>query len=144
MKKALLLLTFLMITVSGSSAFAFLKASGQQIVDANGTPILLRGYGLGGWLVPEGYMLQTPGYGSPTDIYNKIVDVIGEANAATFYAAYRENYVNRKDIEQIADWGFNSIRMPFHYNLFYDIDSDTFLESGFVLLQRVQLLLVSR
>lgn len=134
MKKTLLLLTFLMITVSGSSAFAFLKASGQQIVDANGTSILLRGYGLGGWLVPEGYMLQTPGYGSPTDIYNKIVDVIGEANAATFYAAYRENYVNRKDIEQIAEWGFNSIRMPFHYNLFYDIDSDTFLESGFVLL----------
>ena len=27
--------------------------------------------GLGGWLVPEGYMLHTPGFGSPTSIRNQ-------------------------------------------------------------------------
>ena len=29
-----------------------------EVVDGNGEPILLRGFGLGGWLVPEGYMLH--------------------------------------------------------------------------------------
>ncbi|MCI0694576.1 hypothetical protein L0337_21530 [candidate division KSB1 bacterium] len=41
----------------------FLRAEGKDIVDANGKPVLLRGIGLGGWLVPEGYMLHIPGRG---------------------------------------------------------------------------------
>ena len=34
----------------------FLQTNGQNIVDENGSTILLRGFGLGGWLVQEGYM----------------------------------------------------------------------------------------
>ena len=32
----------------------FLHNLNGEVVDGNGQPILLRGFGLGGWLVPEG------------------------------------------------------------------------------------------
>ena len=38
------------------SAIDFLKTSGDTIVDENNKKILLKGFGLGGWVVLEGYM----------------------------------------------------------------------------------------
>jgi len=34
----------------------YLKADGTKIKASSGENILLRGFGLGGWLLPEGYM----------------------------------------------------------------------------------------
>ena len=96
----------------------FLHVENGQIVEGNGEPILLQGLGLGGWLVPEGYMLNIPGYGSPTEIENKIEALLGTDLAAEFWDLYHENYVAEADIDQIAEWGFNSIRIPFHYKQF--------------------------
>ena len=39
-----------------SKAKGFLKANGSKLVNCDGQEILLRGVGLGGWLLPEGYM----------------------------------------------------------------------------------------
>ena len=103
---------------SEARADGFVHAEGQNIVDADGNIVLKRGMGLGGWLVPEGYMLHTPGRGSPTSIRAQIVDVIGETGADEFYAAYHDNYVTREDIAELAEWGFDHVRMPFHYNMF--------------------------
>lgn len=100
-----------------SNLTAFVHADGQNMVDANGDLALMRGMGLGGWLVPEGYMLHTVSH-SPTTIRNDIIDVVGEAGAAEFYTAYHENYVTREDIHELAEWGFDHVRMPFHYNMF--------------------------
>src|SRR5512141_1689041 len=45
------------------------RAVGNKIFAPSGQEILLRGIGLGGWLVPEGYMLQTSAFAnSPTEI----------------------------------------------------------------------------
>lgn len=126
---SLLLIFFLIIR-----SHAFLHTSGQQIVDSNGTPVLLRGYGLGGWLVPEGYMLHTPGYGSPSYIDSLVRNVVGDQNAVIFWNQYRANYVRRVDIQQMAQWGLNSIRLPFHYKNFYDPVHQVFREEGFALL----------
>jgi len=128
-----MLIVFLVLLLSGAS-HAFLKTQGQQIVNANGVPVMLRGYGLGGWLVPEGYMLKIPGFGSPTSIRTMIENLIGPQNTELFYAQYEANYVKAADIQQIAQWGFNSIRLPFHYKVFYDTGSGTFREEGFALL----------
>ena len=47
----------------------FLRTNGRTIVDETGNPILLRGFGLGGWLVQEGYMWNIHGFfGSPSNI----------------------------------------------------------------------------
>jgi len=118
------------------SSQGFLKVSGKKIVKGNGAEILLRGIGLGGWLVPEGYMLQTSGFAnSPSEIRKKILDLIGEANANQFWELYRANYVNKKDIDRIAQWGFNSIRLPMHYDLLTPRNQPgVYLEAGFAII----------
>lgn len=117
-------------------AQGFLTTSGTKIVKATGEEIILRGIGLGGWLVPEGYMLQTSSFAnSPTEIRNKIVDLVGQQYADNFYQLYRQNYVNRKDIDAIAQWGFNSIRLPMHYDLLTPKGQlGVYLETGFALI----------
>ena len=102
----------------------FLHVENGQIVEGNGEPILLQGLGLGGWLVPEGYMLNIPGFGSPTEIENKIEALLGEDLANEFWDRYHDNYVAQADIDQIAEWGFNSIRIPFHYKQFSETPGD--------------------
>jgi hypothetical protein len=103
---------------SFASSQGFLRVSGTNIVNEDGQEVILRGIGLGGWLVPEGYMLHTSGFAnSPTEIRNKISALIGPANTDSFFTLYRKNYVARKDIDQLAQWGFNSVRLPMHYNL---------------------------
>ena len=38
-----------------------LSTSGSQIIDDNNQEILLRGIGLGGWMLQEGYMMNSVG-----------------------------------------------------------------------------------
>ena len=42
----------------------FLNTSGKSIVNQNGDTIILRGMGLGGWMVQEGYMMAPGGFSS--------------------------------------------------------------------------------
>jgi endoglucanase len=127
-----LIFTFLALLFFQQSAYPFLKAKGREIVGENDNPVFLRGVGLGGWLVPEGYMLHIPGYGSPTVIRQMITDLIGEQDAKEFYKRYEANYVNERDIAQIAALGYNSIRLPFNYRMLSPEDQPgVFLEEGF-------------
>ena len=95
--------------------------------------ILTKGGGLGGWLVQEGYMLQTSSFANAQwEIRAKIADLVGESNTELFYEKYRNNYVRKVDVDSIKSWGFNSIRLPFHYDLFAaNTTPPTFLNKGF-------------
>ena len=123
------LIKIVLILSSLSFSQGFLHTEGKEIVKGNGEPILLRGFGLGGWLVPEGYMLINrawiEGFESPTQIENHILDLIGEEKSKDFWEDYRKNFVSRADIDQIAEWGFNHIRLPFHYKQFHTEDGST-------------------
>ncbi|MGO4772471.1 cellulase family glycosylhydrolase [Flavobacterium sp. W22_SRS_FK3] len=97
----------------------FLHREGQKLVDSKGKNVVLRGLGLGGWMVQEGYMLQTQPFASPQYmIKQKIQDLIGRENTTAFYKAYKANGITKQDIDSLAAWGFNSIRLPMHYNLY--------------------------
>jgi len=114
-------LQYLIVLLAGFAAFGqgYLHQSGQNIVDGNGNNVLLRGMGLGGWMVQEGYMLQTDAFaGTQWQIRDKIKGLIGEANTETFYQAYRDNGITKRDIDSLKAWGFNSVRLPMHYNLY--------------------------
>lgn len=119
----------------------FLKADGKYIVDGNDEEIILRGMGLGGWMLQEGYMLQTNSFANPQhEIRAAIEGVIGEENTDEFYAAWLENHCTKTDIDSLASWGFNSVRLPMHYNLFtLPIEDEpvagqnTWLEKGFAM-----------
>ncbi len=104
---------------SNVNAQGFLRTEGKAIVDENGNNVLLRGMGLGGWMVQEGYMLQTAGFASPQhQIRERIEDLIGAESTQEFYDAWLENHVQKIDIDSLKSWGFNSVRLPMHYNLY--------------------------
>ena len=93
-----------------------------MFVDSSGDTVQLRGFGLGGWLVQEGYMWNTSGfYGSTSVIEQQIIELVGDSSANAFYQNYYSAYVTEEDIAQLADWGFNSLRLPFHYKFFQQI-----------------------
>ncbi|MCO6493413.1 MAG: carbohydrate-binding protein [Phaeodactylibacter sp.] len=97
----------------------FLKTSGKAIVNGNGETVILRGMGLGGWMLQEGYMLQTADFANAQhQIRARIEELIGPADTELFYEAWRANHVRKIDIDSLKAWGFNSVRLPMHYNLF--------------------------
>lgn len=114
-------------------AVGFLKAKGKVIVDGTGQEFYLKGIGLGGWLLQEGYMLHTsPFANAQWQIRQKIADLIGEANTEIFYETYRRNFIRKVDIDSIKACGFNSIRLPFHWNLFAtNTNPPQFINKGF-------------
>ena len=90
----------------------FLTCRSAQVYDGK-TPVLLRGFGLGGWLLPEGYMWQMEGeYDRPRRMEKLIESLCGAEYAHTFWQNYEERYITREDIEWIASLGFNSVRLP--------------------------------
>ena len=112
----LCLLLFVGVTLS---AQGFLKTSGQEIVNENGDPYILKGMGLGGWMLQEGYMLQTAGFANAQhQIREEIEALVGPAATEEFYEMWRANHVREIDIERMHQAGFNSVRLPMHYNLF--------------------------
>jgi len=135
----ILIILFLFSCASIVNGQSFLHTSGNKIVDGNEQEIILEGIGLGGWLLMEGYMLHTSGFANAQwEIKEKIENLIGESNSDLFYQAYHENYVRKADIDEIAEWGFNSIRLPFHYNILTPPDSPgVYIEKGFEILDSV-------
>lgn len=130
----------LCLLVKPAASQGFLKADGQKIVNRKGENILLRGIGLGGWMVQEGYMLHLQKEGQQYRIRERITDLIGEEETRAFYSAWLSNHTTRSDIDSLHAWGFNSVRLPMHYNLFtLPIEKEpvrgqnTWLSTGFAL-----------
>jgi len=112
-----ILLLFFFSTISVSQN---LKTDGKKIVDGNGNEVLLKGYAPGGWLLIEGYMMhETDGsVGAQHEIKEKLTDLMGAEKTEEFFKKWRENHFTKRDVDSLAAWGFNSIRVPLHYNLF--------------------------
>jgi endoglucanase len=121
MNKRLLLtiFTFLIVLPYYSQGQGFLKAEGKAIVNGNGDTVILRGMGLGGWMIQEGYMLKTASFANAQHkIRDSIEALIGPADTDLFYEAWLANHVRKIDIDSLKSWGFDHIRLPMHYNLF--------------------------
>lgn len=117
MKRIVLLL--LVLSFNYLCAQSFLKTDGQRIVNEKGENVLLKGLGLGGWMLQEGYMLKTADFAGPQyKIEQKITELIGEKGKEEFYDAYLKNGITKADIDSLAAWGFNSVRLPMHYKLY--------------------------
>ncbi|UOU97134.1 cellulase family glycosylhydrolase [Chryseobacterium daecheongense] len=136
MKRAILL-SALLLSQFGTSQL--LTTNGQKIINDKGENIQLRGLGLGGWMLQEGYMLKTADFAGPQyKIKEKIAELVSEDGMNDFYKAYLKNGITKQDIDFLAKAGFNSIRLPMHYNLYtLPIEKEpvkgqnTWLEEGF-------------
>ncbi len=126
----------LLLALSAHAQDGYFHTQGARLVGPDGQPAVLRGMGLGGWLMPEGYMLRVPGHGSPTTIREQAVDVAGEEGADRYFALYRDNYVRQQDVQKLADWGYDHVRLPFHYDVLWDDQAGAFDEDGFALVDR--------
>ena len=82
----------------------FLKTSGRNIINQNGDTIVLRGIGLGGWMVQEGYMMAPGGFSSTQyQIRDKLTELIGPQETDIFYDNWLSNHVRKIDIDSIID-----------------------------------------
>ncbi|WP_214228408.1 cellulase family glycosylhydrolase [Pedobacter sp. B4-66] len=126
------------VNIHYSNAQGFLRADGKKIVNENKENILLRGVGLGGWMLQEGYMLGINNEGQQHKIKQRITDLVGEQGTKVFYNNWLSNHTRKADIDSMKVWGFNSVRLPMHYNLYtLSIEEEpvkgqnTWLEKGF-------------
>ena len=96
-----------------------LSTLGPYLKDDNSNNVILRGINLGGWMLQEPYLFQFTGAAdSQHEFKEKLVEFIGQENTDNFYNAWYENFITQGDVDSLASHGYNSIRLPMHYNLF--------------------------
>lgn len=114
----------------------FLDVKGQKIVNGDGEEILLTGWGLGNWLLCEGYMWLSKGsenFDRPRRIEAVIEEFAGKEFAEAFWEKFRSTYITEEDIRYLAELGYNSVRIPLNSRLFLSEEAEEiqFLEEGF-------------
>jgi endoglucanase len=115
----------------------FVHASDARLVDGSGRPLLLRGVGLGNWMLPEGYMWRFgPGAESPREIEALVERLLGAAAAERFWAGFRDAFVTEADIERIAASGFDHVRLPINSRVIQDDDGEP-IEAGYAMIDRL-------
>ena len=140
-KKRPFLILVLIILSCNIYAQGFLHADGKTIREGNGRKIILRGMGLGGWMLQEPYMLQLHGAAqNQGEFKSKLEKLAGKENTQRFYDAWLTNFTTKADIDSMAAWGFNSVRLPMHFDLYTppvdqekDSTKNTWLKKGFEL-----------
>ncbi|MGE5448068.1 MAG: cellulase family glycosylhydrolase, partial [Bacteroidales bacterium] len=134
-------ITFLALLLTQMVSAQYLHQQGRYIVDGDGKEFIIRSMGLGGWMLQEGYMMESTKFGNTQhELKAKIEQVAGKEGLDAFYNAWLTNYCQKQDLDSMAAWGFNAVRLPMHYNLFTlpieqepVVGQDTWLPKGFEL-----------
>lgn len=114
----------------------FVHADGTRLVDDHG-PLLLRGVGLGNWLLPEGYMWRFgDALASPRQIEARIDELVGADAAAAFWTRFQTEFVTERDVAMIAAQGFDHVRLPMNARVL-QTDEGELLERGLALVDRL-------
>jgi len=124
-----LLLVLFLIGSPECSRAGYVHASGTSLLDASGQPFLPRGVNLGSWLWPELWMMGGPNLSAYTGVDDfatlnaAVLDAVGgDTNLqAQALGSMRSNFVTSADVLLLHSNGFNCVRVPFHYQLFFQI-----------------------
>ncbi|MCU1441004.1 MAG: glycoside hydrolase family 5 [Rhodoglobus sp.] len=115
----------------------FVRAKDARLVDGAGREVLLRGVGLGNWMLPEGYMWRFgPGAESPREIERLTERLLGVEAAEVFWAGFRESFITEADIERIAASGFDHVRLPINARMIQHDDGEP-IEAGYAMIDRL-------
>ena len=107
----------------------FLKRQKASILDGKGRPVHLKGVNFGGWLMMEAYFVHAPNL--PQQIFEKeFARQCGPEALREIMGAFRDNYITEADFKQVAQWGMNCIRLPFHYKVGADALAVAYLDQA--------------
>ena len=98
------------------------RIDGKRFIAPDGRVLHIKGISLGNWLMPEGYMFKFEVAKAPNQIYAAFDRLLGPEKAAAFWQQYRDTYITRDDVQFIKSAGFNTVRIPLHWNLFMTPD----------------------
>lgn len=114
----------------------FLRARGREIVNGRDEPILLSGWGLGNWLLCEGYMWRAGPRGDRHRNLERIVrELAGTEYAGRFWSRFRKNYIRKADVLRMAELGYNSLRLPINWRVLMEDEPGVhWKEDGFQLI----------
>jgi endoglucanase len=97
----------------------FLRTHKTSIVGADDQPVLLKGVNFGGWLMMEAYFTHAPNL--PQQVFEKeFAKQCGAKALSELLGKFRDNFITEADVKQVASWGMNCIRLPFHYKIAAD------------------------
>jgi len=115
----------------------FVHARDAKLVDGSGRELLLRGVGLGNWMLPEGYMWKFgPGAESPREIEALVTRLVGPERAAEFWDGFRDAFITEQDIALIAASGFDHVRLPINSRVIQGDDGAP-IEAGYAMIDRL-------
>ena len=132
----------------------FLHTDGRRMVNGDGKTVVLRGWGMGNWMNPEGFMIG----GVPLFVENAdfndfalprrfergrtmettVRELCGSRYARDYWIRWAKNYVTEEDIRLMAEMGYNSVRLPISSRLFLAEEPEIlWVEEGFAILDQV-------
>ena len=138
--KSLVFLTIALIIFQLNANAQFLSVSGQKIVNnAGNQEVVLNAMNFGNWMIMEGYMMNSTNQAPSQHVWKqKLTALLGTAKTKAFYDAWLSNHVTQEDINKIKELGFNSVRLPLHYEYFVNQGTpDVWNDQGFTILDNV-------
>ena len=106
-----------------------LRVDGAKIVDGT-DPVVLRGFGLGGWMNMENFIT---GYaGTESQQRRALRAVLGDEGYERFFARFLDVFFTDRDAAFLQGLGLNSVRIPFNYRHFESDDAPFQLREGTV------------
>ena len=111
-----------------------LRVQDDAIVDGEGTRVLLRGVGLGGWMNMENFITGYPA--TEEEMRAAVARVLGRERAADFFETLLDRFFAEEDARLLAELGVNCVRLPINYRRFESDDAPFELaEAGFARLE---------
>ena len=118
-----------------------LYVNDTKLYNRRGEEVRLRGVNLGGWLIMEDWFCPVDNDTSGDLVtINKLTERFGAQKTAQLYNIYRDNWIIESDFKNIADMGFNCVRIPFWYRNFQSDENGTWItdENGEIDLSRLE------
>lgn len=110
---------------SNERVYGFLHAQGRKMVNGKGEQVILRGWGMGNWDNPEGFMIgcaeefELSFQHAPMGRMDRgrsleqiVRETCGTQYLETFWDRWHRAWLGKKDIELLAKRGYNSVRLP--------------------------------
>jgi endoglucanase len=119
-----------------ANATALLAVRGNRVVNGEGQTVVLKGFGLGGWMNMENFIT---GYPANEEAQREAVrEVLGQEKYEFFFDRFLEHFFTEGDAQFIRSLGLNLLRLPVNYRHFEE-DAEPFVikEKYFKHLDRV-------